>query len=102
MLNSAFKCETEQVYIDLLTFQDLENLKNKNKGSSMTNNTSVNTTQTNNKKRYMILTYVGEFERVHYPLPLNFIEEPEPDSLRRTIERMKNQIVMQKSNTFSV
>lgn len=29
MLNSAFKCETEQVYIDLLTFQDLENLKNK-------------------------------------------------------------------------
>lgn len=27
MLNSAFKCETEQVYIDLLTFQDLENLK---------------------------------------------------------------------------
>jgi coiled-coil domain-containing protein 61 len=69
--------------------------------SSMTNNTSVNTTQTN-KKRYMILTYVGEFERVHYPLPLNFIEEPEPDSLRRTIERMRNQIVMQKSNTFSV
>ena len=68
----------------------------------MTNNTSVNTTQTNNKKRYMILTYVGEFERVHYPLPLNFIEEPEPDSLRRTIERMRNQIVMQKSNTFSV
>ena len=44
---------------------------------------------------------MGEFERVHYPLPLNFIEEPEPDSLRRTIERMKNQILMQKSNAFS-
>lgn len=49
----------------------------------------------------MILTYVGEFERVHYPLPLNFVEEPEPDTLRRTIERMRNQINMQRSNAFS-
>lgn len=45
---------------------------------------------------------MGEFEKVHYPLSMNFIEEPEPDSLRRTIERMKNQILMQKSNAFSV
>lgn len=57
---------------------------------------------TNNKKRYMILTYVGEFERVHYPLPLAFVEEPEPDALRRTIERMRSQIMMQRSNAFSV
>jgi hypothetical protein len=45
---------------------------------------------------------MGEFERVHYPLPMNYIDEPEPESLRKTIERMKNQILMQKSNTFSV
>jgi len=44
---------------------------------------------------------MGEFERVHYPLPLNYIEEPEPESLRRTIERMRNQINMQRSNAFS-
>jgi coiled-coil domain-containing protein 61 len=50
----------------------------------------------------MILTYMAEFERVHYPLPLSFVEEPEPESLRKTIERMRNQIQMQRSNTFSV
>ena len=88
MLNSAFKCETEAVYIDLLTFQDLENLKNKKPGQ--TNTSNLNTTASNNKKRYMILTYVGEFEKVHYPLPLTFVDDPEPDSLRRTIERMRN------------
>jgi coiled-coil domain-containing protein 61 len=38
----------------------------------------------------MILTYMGEFERVHYPLPLSFLDEPDADALRRTIERMKN------------
>lgn len=38
---------------------------------------------------------------MHYPLPLNFVEEPEPDALRRTIERMRSQIMMQRSNTFS-
>lgn len=41
-------------------------------------------------------------DKVHYPLPLNYIEEPEPDALRRTIERMRSQIMMQKSNAFSV
>jgi hypothetical protein len=41
-------------------------------------------------------------DKIHYPLPLNYIEEPEPDALRRTIERMRQQIMMQKSNTFSV
>ena len=50
----------------------------------------------------MILTYMGEFERVHYPLPLNYVDEPEPEALRKTIERMKNQIFMQKSNAFSI
>ena len=24
-------------------------------------------------------------DKIHYPLPLNYIEEPEPDALRRTI-----------------
>lgn len=47
----------------------------------------------------MILTYITEFERVHYPLSLNFIEEPEPDQLRRTIDRMRNMIAMQKSQS---
>lgn len=48
------------------------------------------------------VTNVQKDEKFHYPLPLNFIEEPEPDALRRTIERMRSQIMMQRSNAFSV
>lgn len=38
---------------------------------------NLNVSQTFDKtrvgnKRYMILTYVVEFDKVHYPLPLNF------------------------------
>ena len=32
---------------------------------------------------------LGNGDKVHYPLPLTYIEEPEPDALRRTIERMR-------------
>ena len=84
MVQSALKVESDKVYIDILTQNDLELLKKK------TNNPSSTTSQTTNKKRYFILTYIGEFEKVHYPLPLNFIEEPDAESLRKTITRMKN------------
>ena len=81
------------VYIDLLTYQDLEALKTKR--------SSGPPQASNNKKRYIIMTEVSGGDKVHYPLPLNYIEEPEPDALRRTIDRMRQQILMQKSNAFS-
>lgn len=84
--------------IDLLTYADLETLKNQRSGASNTSHTST----ANSSKRYFILTYISEFERVHYPLSLQFVEEPEPDQLRRTIERMRSMITMQRSNGFSV
>ncbi|CDW82093.1 UNKNOWN [Stylonychia lemnae] len=98
MLIQALRSQNESVCIDLLTFADLEALKTK--GQSANNRSNLNQTTTNNK-RYFILTYITEFERVHYPLSLNYVEEPETDQLRRTIERMRNMILMQKSNTFS-
>jgi coiled-coil domain-containing protein 61 len=58
----------------------------------------------NSKKRYIIMTEVTSVQtgdKVHYPLPLNYIEDPEPDALRRTIERMRQQILMRKTDTFS-
>jgi coiled-coil domain-containing protein 61 len=87
MMLSALRSETETVYIDLLTYQDLETLKSRGNNTTQ-NNTSVN--NSTNKKRYLILTYIGEFEKVHFPLPLNFIDEPDADALRRTIDRMRN------------
>eukprot|EP00347_Sterkiella_histriomuscorum_P017288 403349958 len=101
MLIQAFKSQNESVCIDLLTYSDLEALKNKRPGQANTSTQNQSQINSNNNKRYFILTYITEFERVHYPLSLNYVEEPEADQLRRTIERMRNLIVMQKSNAFS-
>jgi len=39
-------------------------------------------------KRYLILTLTGEFEKVHFPLPLSYLEDPGVEVLRRTLTRM--------------
>jgi hypothetical protein len=43
----------------------------------------------NSSKRYLILTYAVEFDRVHYPLPLALVQAPTPDVLQRTIRRLR-------------
>jgi hypothetical protein len=37
----------------------------------------------------VILTYNSEFDRVHFPLPLSYEENPTVESLQRTIFRLK-------------
>merc|ERR1712022_43776 len=45
-----------------------------------------------NNKRYLILTYAVEFDRVHYPLPLQFEDKPDVASLQRTIQRLRRDL----------
>jgi len=49
------------------------------------------------KKRYLILTYAVEFDRVHYPLPLAFEAIPSADSMQRTISRLRRELVEQRA-----
>ena len=101
MIVTAFKGQNfDQCSIDLLTYADLEELKSKRTGQPP--NPANLSNPANIKKRYIIMTEANGPDKVHYPLPLNYIEEPEPDALRRTLERMRSQILMQKSNAFSV
>jgi coiled-coil domain-containing protein 61 len=103
VLRSLKGQEGDSVYIDLLTYADLEQLKSKRSGSQA--NSAASQNPANSKKRYIILTELmnaSGVDKVHYPLPLNYLEEPEPDALRRTIERMRGQILMQRSNAFSI
>lgn len=101
MIVTAFKGQNyDQCSIDLLTYADLEELKSKRTGQQP--NPANLTNPANIKKRYIIMTEANGADKVHYPLPLTYIEEPEPDALRRTLERMRSQILMQKSNAFSV
>lgn len=108
MLVSALKQDNDSVYMDILTYQDLELLKSRKasntSGATPTSNTSITKpgkTPSNNK-RYIILTYSGEFERVHYPLPLSFVDNPDPDSMKTTISRLARELEQYKGRTGSM
>jgi coiled-coil domain-containing protein 61 len=96
MLVSAVKQQSDSVFIDLLTYQDLELLKSKkNKGAAQQ---QARPMQTNNK-RYLILTYAAEFDRVHYPLPLMFETNPDPERMRHIIKELRSQLEDHKSHS---
>merc|ERR1719410_1859748 len=74
MIYSALESNNSSVFIDLLTYQDLEILKARKATKSGQEPPSLNATQRTKNKRYLILTYVVEFDRVHYPLALKLDE----------------------------
>mgnify|MGYP003305496948 CR=1 FL=1 len=45
-------------------------------------------------KKYLILTFDAEFEKVHYPMPLNYLEEPDMQSMFSTFQRLQAHIQM--------
>ena len=95
MLISAFSKESDSVYVDLLTYNDLEMLKaRKTSSTNLSSSTNSLSSATNRSilKRYVILTYAGEFDRVHFPLPLAQEDAPTIDSLKRTIRRLQKQL----------
>uniref|UniRef100_A0A7S4JFC1 Coiled-coil domain-containing protein 61 n=1 Tax=Guillardia theta TaxID=55529 RepID=A0A7S4JFC1_GUITH len=91
MLCSALKQASETVFADLLTYQDLEMLR-----SRQTRKPASTSTRPTNK-RYLILTYAVEFDRVHYPLPLAHWDDPPPSVLYSTIRRLREEMQRLKS-----
>ncbi len=91
MLKSAFSKESDSVIIDLLTYNDLELLKARKTGSLL--NSSTSSVSRAHSKRYIILTYSGEFDRTHFPLPLQYEDSVDLNSMQRTIKRLKKQLL---------
>jgi hypothetical protein len=92
MLLSAVKQQSDSVFIDLLTYHDLELLKSKKaKAQGQQPQQPPRAAQANNK-RYLILTYAAEFDRVHYPLPLQYEASPDPEQLKRVIRDLRAQL----------
>lgn len=93
MLLSALEQRSDAVFVDLLTAADLELYRKRKLGragdSSHGTPTINGNGNGNNSKRYLILTYAVEFDRVHYPLPLTLVQSPSPDMLQRTIRRLR-------------
>jgi coiled-coil domain-containing protein 61 len=92
MLATAFARNSESVFVDLLTYADLELLKSRKPNGSAVNSEAGKQLRKSNK-RYMILTYAVEFDRVHFPLPLAYQAQPPPEALQRTISRLREQLV---------
>jgi coiled-coil domain-containing protein 61 len=93
ILMSGLAKESENVLVDLLSYKDLENMRNK-KAASQNNNLNESSTLNNTdlsiiNKRYLIISYTNEFEKVHFPLPISFLIQPDLSYFLRTIDRLK-------------
>ncbi|KAL6764801.1 protein required for templated centriole assembly [Haematococcus lacustris] len=93
MLLSAVKQASDSVFVDLLTYQDLEVLKSRKAGSTAAPPpTQPSKPLAASNKRYLILTYAAEFDRVHYPLPLLYDDNPDPEYLKGIISSLRAEL----------
>ncbi|KAJ7422692.1 hypothetical protein WISP_36842 [Willisornis vidua] len=70
MLESALMQSSESVSLELLTYADLETLRSWKVGA--VTRPPHSTSSLLSSKRYLILIYSVEFDRIHYPLPLPY------------------------------
>ncbi|XP_051018441.1 centrosomal protein CCDC61 [Acomys russatus] len=90
MLESALTQSSESVTLDLLTYTDLESLRSRKLGGRA--GASAPRSAQLNSKRYLILIYSVEFDRIHYPLPLPYQGKPDPVVLQGIIRSLKEEL----------
>ncbi|XP_020835479.1 centrosomal protein CCDC61 isoform X1 [Phascolarctos cinereus] len=95
MLESALMQSSESVTLDLLTYTDLEALRNRKVGPRP--GPSAPRSAQLNSKRYLILIYSVEFDRIHYPLPLPYQGKPDPVVLQGIIRSLKEELAALRS-----
>lgn len=92
MLESAIARTSDSVSLDLLTFSDLELLRQRKAGVGTKTIPGGNQAALG-QKRYLIVTYTVEFDRIHYPLPLPYVGKPDPtflqNKIREQVEEMR-------------
>ncbi|RXN26982.1 leukemia inhibitory factor receptor-like isoform X2 [Labeo rohita] len=92
MLESAVNKSSESVTLDLLTYSDLELLRNR-KAGVVGRPRAQPQSPALSAKRYLILIYTVEFDRIHYPLPLPYLGKPDPAELQREIRALRLALV---------
>lgn len=90
MLESAVTKSSEAVTLDLLSYMDLEAMWEKKLSFNKKQRFSCGTKP--ESKRYLILTYSVEFDRIHYPLALSYFGSPNPIVLQETIRKLQTQL----------
>jgi hypothetical protein len=99
MLCSGFDNDSHSVTLDLLTSEDLEALRQASGVSSGMRTPPVN--ENPRSKRYLILTYHGEFDKVHYPMALTYNEVEDVGELKRAIVRLRDEVDQLKRSPVS-
>jgi coiled-coil domain-containing protein 61 len=90
MLKSAIMKTSSSVTLDLMTFSDLEQLRSRQGHKPRQTQAKSGSHVTN--KRYLILTYTVEFDRVHYPLQLPYVGKPDPVAQQTTIRKLQSEL----------
>ncbi|XP_076129950.1 centrosomal protein CCDC61 isoform X1 [Alosa pseudoharengus] len=91
MLESAVSKRSEAVALDLLTYADLELLRNR-KAGVVGRPRGQQQSPALSAKRYLILIYTVEFDRIHYPLPLPYMGKPDPVALQKEIRALRAEL----------
>lgn len=94
MLESALSKNSNSVSVDLLTYGDLESLRTQQHlrpGYGTQHIPGAKTRSQLHCKRYLIMTYTVEFDRIHYPLPLPYVGKPDPVQLQETIRKLRKE-----------
>ncbi|XP_066056771.1 centrosomal protein CCDC61 isoform X4 [Chamaea fasciata] len=90
MLESALTQSSDSVSLELLTYTDLETLHSRKMGA--VTRPPPSTSSPLNTKRYLILVYSVEFDRIHYPLPLPYAGRPDLVALVRELQEQLAQL----------
>ena len=88
MLESAIAKSSDSVTLDLLTYDDLEAMWDKKLGCNNKRGGALSPGGKPQAKRYLILTYSVEFDRIHYPLALPYCGRPDPTVLQATVRKL--------------
>ncbi|TWW74905.1 Coiled-coil domain-containing protein 61 [Takifugu flavidus] len=91
MLESAVRKTSDSVTLDLLTYADLELLRNR-KAGVVSRPRGLHQASALTAKRYLILIYTVEFDRIHYPLPLPYLGKPDPAVLQKEVRALKAEL----------
>lgn len=91
MLESAVRKTSDSVTLDLLTYADLELLRNR-KAGVVSRPRGNQQSSAFTAKRYLILIYTVEFDRIHYPLPLPYLGKPDPAALQKEIRALRAEL----------
>jgi len=107
MLFTGFSKQSEGVKIDLIGANNIEQMRSNNRNDNLNTSNLSNTTVSDfakSQKKYLIISYSSEFEKVNFPLPLSFITNPPTEIVKRTIDRLRkiseNQPNESKNNNY--